>query len=142
MRAKPTRPIPIPTPLTQPYWDAAKERKLVIQRCQDCWTYFHPPTPNCLECYSTNLAFEPVSGKGRILARTIMYDPRIRGFGEDVVPFAVIVVELDEQPRLLVVANLLEVPADEAKIGRRVEVDFEPIGEGFVLPQFRLAETA
>src|SRR5579871_2981660 len=101
MRDKPKRPVPVPTPLTQPFWDAAKEGKLAIQRCTQCGRYFHPPTTICLNCHSLALEFAPVSGSGKIAARTIMHDPRIQGFGENVVPFAVIAVELDEQPGLL-----------------------------------------
>lgn len=138
MRAKPIRPVPVPTPLTQPFWDAAKNRQLAVQRCQACGRYYHPPISVCTECYSVKLAFEPVSGGGRIFARTIMHDPRVQGFGESV-PFAVIAVELDEQPGLLVVSNLLGVSPDEAKIGLRVEADFEPMEGGFILPQFRRA---
>lgn len=139
MRAKPKRPIPVPNTLTQPFWEASKNGQLAIQRCQECGHYYHPPISVCTECYSGKLAFEPVSGKGRIHTRTIMYDPRIQGFAESV-PFAVISVELDEQPGLLFLCNLLDVPAEEAIIGRRVEVAFEPMEGGFVLPQFRLTE--
>src|ERR1700751_5149468 len=89
------RPTPIPNDLTQPFWDAAKNRRLAIQRCQDCGRYFHPPLPICNNCYSTKLAFETVTGRGRIYSRTVMHDPRILGFGEAVVPYAVIAVELD-----------------------------------------------
>ena len=63
---------------------------------------------------------------------------RIRGFA-DSVPFVIIAVELDEQPGLLVMSNLLRVPPGDAVIGRRVEVEFEPIEGGFALPQFCLA---
>jgi len=39
--------------------------------------------------------------------------------------------------------NLLGAPYTEAKVGRRVEVTFEPLNDEITLPQFRLAgETA
>src|SRR5688572_454418 len=124
MSAKPRRPLPLPSPLTEPYWNAARERRLVIQRCQACRRYFNPPVPVCMDCHSTRLAYEQVSGRGRIHARTIMYLPRVQGF-EEVVPYAVIAVELDEQPGLLLLGNLLDAPAGEARIDTRVQVDFE-----------------
>ncbi|HSV81444.1 MAG TPA: zinc ribbon domain-containing protein, partial [Ramlibacter sp.] len=80
MQATPIRAIPRPTPLTQPFWDATKSGALAIQRCAACRRFFHPPTPVCLECRCAQLAFETVSGRGRIHARTIMYDPRVQGF--------------------------------------------------------------
>jgi hypothetical protein len=35
--------------------------------------------------------------------------------------------------------NLLGVPHTEAKVGRRVDVVFEPLNSDITLPQFRLA---
>lgn len=110
---------------------------LAIQRCKACRRFFHPPIPTCLECRCDELAFEPVSGRGTVHARTIMHDSRVQGFG-DAVPFAVVAVELDEQPGLLLVSNLLDIEPEEIRVGLKVEVDFELIANGFALPQFRL----
>ena len=55
------------------------------------------------------------------------------------VPYASIVVELDEAPGALLAANLLEAEYTEAKVGRRVEVMFEKLNDDITLPQFRLA---
>ena len=56
------------------------------------------------------------------------------------VPYASIVVELDDAPGALMAANLLGVPHTEAKVGRRVEMVFEPQNDEITLPQFKLAE--
>ena len=56
------------------------------------------------------------------------------------VPYASIIVELDDAPGALMAANLLEAPYTEAKVGRRVEVIFERLNDDITLPQFRLAE--
>ena len=134
----PARPEPVPTALTQPYWDAAKQGKLAIQRCADCGFYHHPPALLCSRCASIKLAYEPVSGKGKIMTRTIMRDARVAGF-EKAVPYAVIVVELDEQPGLFMIANLIGAAVEAAQPDLRVEVDFEAISGGFMLPQFKPA---
>jgi hypothetical protein len=55
------------------------------------------------------------------------------------VPYASIIVELDDAPGALLAGNLLEVPYTEAKVGRRVEVIFEKLNDDITLPQFRLA---
>ena len=91
-----------------------------------------------MNCISTDLKFEPVSGKGAIYAYTIMYhtgDKRFAG----AVPYASIIVELDDAPGALLAANLLDAEYTEAKVGRRVEVVFQPLNDDFTLPQFRLA---
>ncbi len=137
-----SRPLPAPDVLTQPFWDAARQGKLAIQRCQTCHTYYHPPVRECLRCVASGspceLAFEPVSGRGRIYSHTLVHDTRLKGF-EAVLPYRLIQVELAEQVGLLLFANMPDSPGEAIRIGAAVEVVFIEIGDGFVLPEFRLA---
>ena len=87
---------------------------------------------------SIDLKFEPVKGAGAIYAYTIMYHTGDKRFAS-AVPYASIVVELDEAPGALLAGNLLEAEYTEAKVGRRVEVIFEKLNDTITLPQFRLA---
>jgi hypothetical protein len=89
---------------------------------------------------STDLKFEPVRGEGTIYAYTIMYHTGDRRFAA-AVPYASVIVELDDAPGALLPGNLLGSPYTEAKVGRRVEVIFEKLNEHVTLPQFRLAAT-
>jgi len=139
--SKVTRPVPVPNEWTRPFWEAAKAGELRLQRCQACRRFQHPPYPTCVNCMSIELAFEPVRGEGAIYAYTIMYHAGDRRFAS-AIPYASIIVELDEAPGALMAGNLLEAPYTEAKVGRRVEVVFEPLNEAITLPQFRLARTA
>jgi len=136
-----TRPIPVPNELTQPFWDAARRGVLALQRCQACHHFQHPPYATCVNCMATALAFEPVSGRGAIYAYTIMYHAGDRRFAS-AIPYASIIVQLDDAPGALLAANLLESPYTEAKVGRRVEVVFERLNDDITLPQFRLAPGA
>ena len=86
---------------------------------------------------SVDLAFEPVNGMGVIYAYTIMYHTGDKRFAS-VVPYASIVVELDDAPGALLAGNLLGSAYTEAKVGRRVEVIFETLNDEITLPQFRL----
>ena len=136
--SKVTRPIPVPNEWTKPFWEAAKQGVLALQRCQSCGHFQHPPYATCVNCIATDLTFEPVPGQGTIYAYTIMYhtgDQRFAG----AVPYASIIVELDEAKGALLAGNLLDVPYTEAKVGRRVAVVFEQLNEDITLPQFRLA---
>ena len=56
------------------------------------------------------------------------------------IPYASIIVELDEAKGALLAGNLLDAPYTEAKVGRRVEVVFEKLNDDITLPQFRLAQ--
>ena len=134
-----TRPLPVPDQWTKPFWDAAKYGRLELQRCQDCGHFQHPPYPPCLNCMSINLKFEPVGGSGTIYAYTFMHHTGDKRFAS-AVPYASIVVELDEAPGALMAGNLLGVPHTEAKVGRRVEVVFESLNDDITLPQFKLAD--
>ena len=139
--SKVTRPIPVPNEWTKPFWDSAKQGVLALQRCQACGHFQHPPYATCVTCMAIDLKFEPVAGKGAIYAYTIMYHAGDRRFAA-AIPYASIIVELDEAPEALLAGNLLEAPYTEAKVGRRVEVIFQPLNEDFTLPQFRLAPGA
>jgi uncharacterized OB-fold protein len=132
------RPAPAPTALSEPFWEAARNGRLAIQRCRSCHRYSHPPGPVCPRCQGADLGWDEVSGRGTIHQCTVMHQPLVRGF-EAAVPYACVAVELEEQPGLLVVANLLGAPPTAAKVGLAVEVEFEEIAGGFRLPQFRLA---
>jgi uncharacterized OB-fold protein len=80
-----------------------------------------------------------VRGQGTIYTYTIMYHTGDRRFAP-AVPYASIIVELDDAPGAFLAANLLEAPYTAAKVGRRVEVVFQPLNDDITLPQFRLAE--
>jgi uncharacterized protein len=54
-------------------------------------------------------------------------------------PYAVIVVELDEQPGLRFVSRLVDADVAEVRVGLRVRVVFEPLGEGLFAPLFTAA---
>lgn len=137
--AIPARPRPVVDSLSQAFWEGAGRRVLVVQRCRDCGFYVHPPYPECTNCLGENLGFEAVSGRGKIYERAIVQSPVVVGF-EDDVPYACLLVELEEQPELLVAGNLVDAPPDDAVIGRGVEVVFRKDLDGFTLPAFRLAE--
>lgn len=136
MAARGEKPVPVADDLSQPFWDAAKERRLVAQRCAECGYYNHPPRLVCDRCSSQRLEFAPVSGRGTIYSFTAMHQPSVAGF-EGEVPYINIVVELEEQPMLFMVSNLPYAELGKVRIGGRVEVWFEERGPDLMLAQFR-----
>ena len=76
------RPAPVPNELTQPFWDACNQRRLVLQNCTLCQRLHYPPTPRCNLCGGSAEAFEwkEVQGKGHIDVYMVVRDSRIRGF--------------------------------------------------------------
>jgi len=130
------RPLPVADDLSQPFWEAAKQQRLVVQRCRECGYFNHPPRPACDACQSQQLQFEPVSGQGTIYSFTVMHQPNVAGF-ENQIPYINILVELEEQPLLFMVSNLPASDLDKIKIGGQVEVYFEEVDPDTALPQFR-----
>jgi uncharacterized OB-fold protein len=131
------KPLPAVDDLSLPFWEAAKQHKLVVQRCQECSYFNHPPRLACDACQSQQLQFEPVSGQGTIYTFTVMHQPNIAGF-EDQIPYINILVELEEQPLLFMVSNLPDSEKDKVRIGGQVEAYFEDVNDEITLPQFRL----
>jgi len=61
-----TKPLPVADAESQAFWDGCKEGKLLVQRCKQCGRFRWPPAAVCPDCYSDEVAWEPVSGRGHI----------------------------------------------------------------------------
>jgi uncharacterized OB-fold protein len=130
------RPRPEPDATTAFYWEAASRGKLVLQRCRSCGKLQFPPDVCCVHCQAEAFDHAEVSGRGTIFSFAIVDRPLHAGF-VDVIPYVVALVELDDQPGLRLLTNIVEVPAGvDLECGMGVEVVFEERG-GVVLPQFR-----
>ena len=127
------RPLPLPDPETEFFWEATRKGELHILRCRDCGTWIHLPRPACRSCGSTNLAPDRVSGRGVVHSFTVTHFP-LPGYEP---PFAVVLVELEEQQGLRLASNLVDVGPDEVEIGMPVEVVFEQVADDVTLPLFR-----
>jgi uncharacterized protein len=130
------RPLPEITPLTQPFWSAARERRLVVQRCEDCKALRFPPEPGCYSCGSLRSGWVPVSGRAALWSWTVCHSPLLPYFAERV-PWPVAVVQLDEGPRM--VTNLIGVNIEQHKVGMPLVADFEDVADDVTLVVFRRA---
>jgi uncharacterized OB-fold protein len=131
------KPIPVPAEADRPYWDALKERRLVLYRCSACGWYSQRPKMFCQECLGEDFEWSEVSGKGRIYGFTRVHQTWVAAFREET-PYVLVSVALDEQPSLVLVTNLLgEFDFDDLDIDLPVIADFEPRGDEMLL-QFRL----
>jgi uncharacterized OB-fold protein len=131
------KPLPELTPVNQPFWDAAKAGKLMMQKCEDCGTWIFCPRPVCGECASEKLEWVPLSGRGTIFSFTIIREvvgQALRGFAPDI-PYVTAWIDLDEGPRFC--SNIIGTPIENVKIGMPVAAVFESSGEGITLPKFK-----
>jgi uncharacterized OB-fold protein len=135
------RPVPAPDDVTRFYWQAAADHRLVLQRCRSCQKMQYPPEVCCLHCQREEFDAVESIGRGVIYSYSVVDRPLHAGF-VDALPYVVVLVELDDQPGLRIVANLIDVPAGTPlSCGLPVEVTFEERGS-VTLPQFRLPGTA
>jgi uncharacterized OB-fold protein len=126
------RPLPLPDSETAFFWEGCARKELLILRCSECQTYVHPPKPACYSCGGTSLKPTRVSGRGRLHSFTITHK-ELPGFTS---PFAVVLVELEEQQGLRLVSNLVDVEPKDIKIGMPVAVAFGTV-DRISLPFFR-----
>lgn len=135
--AKPrTPPKPNVYVNTAPFWEAAQQRRLVIQYCRDAGKFQHYPRPVSIFTGRRNLEWREVSGRGVIYAHTVI---RILGPGlEGRLPLPAATVELDEGVRFI--ANIVETDPARIAIGARVAVAWDPITDDFVYPAFKVVE--
>ena len=128
-----TRPAPEPDEVSAPYWQAARNRRLVMQVCQPCGTAQFPPDLLCHRCLGDELPFEAVTGDGVVYSFAIYtrsFDPAFD------VPYALALVDLADHPEVRLMTNIVQTPLDEITIGMAVEVTFERRRD-WMLPQFR-----
>ncbi len=128
----PPRPAPrILTPLTpenRAFWTGGARGELMILRCAACRRWVHPPVAACPDC-GGGLTAEAVSGRGTVFTFTINHQPYNPAVPP---PYAIAIVELDEQDGLRFTTNIVNVDLDEIEIGMPVRVVFEQHGEVFV----------
>jgi uncharacterized OB-fold protein len=132
------KPLPAITPEAKPFWDAAAEQRLMMQRCQNCRAWVWTPRPTCNECGGERLEWTPMSGQGEIYSFTVIRQIAGRAASkafEPDVPYVVAWVDLEEGPRI--VTNIVGCGVDDVRVGMKVAVQFEPASPEIWLPKFR-----
>ncbi len=135
-------PWPALEPTTAGYWRAAREGRLVIQRCDTCGTHRHPPTEACYACQSLAWSWADVPGTGHVYTYTWAdrpVTPQLAHLGV----YNITVVELDgtQGEPVRVLTRVDGVSREELRVGLEVEVAFEPLDDESALPVFRPVRT-
>jgi uncharacterized protein len=128
--------LPTIEPETQPFWDAAKEGKFLIQRCGACGGAQHYPRPFCAVCWSDQVTFEEASGRGTLYTFSTVFMNDLPPFNERL-PYVVAAVDLEEGPRVM--TNIVDADPADLRVGMPVVVDFRPLTDDITAPVFRVA---
>ena len=128
------KPRPVLEGLTGEYYGFCARGELRFQRCDDCGRWRHPPRVLCARCGSPRWTWTRSTGRGRVFTWTVVHQAMHPAFASEV-PYAVLVVEMDEGVRLA--ANLRGAAPDELCLDWPVEVEFEVRDGTLTVPTFR-----
>lgn len=136
-----TQRHPIADGDSAPFWEAAKAHRLALQECTRCHALVYYPRALCPHCHGTRLDWRGLSGRGQIYSFTVSRRAATPEF-ESRVPYVVALIQLEEGVRML--AGIATSDVESVRCDQRVQVCFEDIGDGVVLPMFEVVgpETA
>jgi uncharacterized OB-fold protein len=134
------RPLPWPDAISQGPWAGARAHELHIQRCAECRRWIHLPAIRCATCGSLDLGYERASGRATLHSWTMLHEPPAPGF-RSMLPLILGVVELDEQPMLLMSANIVGADPAALRLGMKLEAMFDEADADTILIQFQPAES-
>jgi uncharacterized OB-fold protein len=129
----PLRPVPTPSPHSAPFWEAARQHRLVIQRCRRCGTLQHYPRPWCTTCLHEDLDWVESPGRGTVYSFTVVRRTAHPAFAARV-PYVYALVDLDEGPRFT--TNVVGCPVDDVAVGMRVRARFEDVDDATAVVVF------
>jgi uncharacterized OB-fold protein len=119
---------------TREFYEWCHNRQLRFQRCASCGAWRHPPRPMCSRCHSLQWEWAPVKGGGTVYCWTTVYQPLDPAFADDV-PYAAVIVELEEGPRLA--TWVTGIPPEQLRVGMPVELWFDDLTIDVTLPKFK-----
>lgn len=120
------RPVPRLDPDNRAFWTGGADGRLMLNRCQDCGTFIHPPRPVCRACLSDRVQPEAVAGTGVVDSYTINHQAWYPGLE---VPFVIARIAIDGAPGVYLTSNVVGCPVDEVDFDDKVRVTFEQQGE-------------
>lgn len=129
-----TKPLPRPTPISEPFWRGAREGQLLLQHCRVCGQAHFYPRPFCTTCLSEELEWRKACGRGTVYSFTVVRRAANRAFEPDL-PYVFAAISLAEGPRLA--GNIIGLPPDAVRVGMPVEAVFIPATPEVTLIKWR-----
>lgn len=131
-----TKPLPEPNAVTQPFWDGAKEHRLVLQRSKKTGRYVYYPRAVSPFGVNDEMTWTTVSGRGTVYSYTIARRPTAPQWAADA-PYVIAIVRLEEGPHLT--TNIVGCDPEGVRIGMQVVATFADVSADITLVQFRPA---
>ena len=131
------KPLPRPTPLSQPFWDGLKAHELRLQRCEPGGHAVFFPRSHCPHCGSRQLRWEGASGRATLYTFTVARVPTLPEFTDEM-PQLLAVVALDEGPHLN--TTIVGVDPADLRVGLRLRAVFDERPGAVTLLRFTAEE--
>lgn len=131
-----TMPLPVPTPVSEPFWEAARDHRLAIQRCPNGHVFAYARS-HCPLCLSARNEWVNASGRATLYSYTVARRPTSPDF-EGETPYVIAIVALEEGPHIM--SRLVEIAPEAVRIGMPIEVVFDDVTPEVSLPYFRPAQ--
>jgi uncharacterized OB-fold protein len=129
------RPLPVVDDReTAGFFEAAAGGRLGVRVCDDCGHGLHVPIAHCNRCGSWNTSWHTACGTGTVCSWTTIVHQVHPAFPA---PYTLVLVELDDYPGVKMLGTLAADIAVAA--GEPMEVWFEHLDDGVVMPQWRPA---
>ena len=133
------KPFPTQGTNTAPFWEGAKQGKLMLPRCLECNRVHWYPRYICPFCHSMSLEWIEGSGEGTIHTFAVQHltPPAWQGAA----PYVTAYIDLKEGDRMLTILRGVDpMKPEDIKIGAQVKVEFEEASEDMHLPFWRVVE--
>ena len=128
------RPLPEPTPATQPFWDGLKQHKLVLQHSKKGKRAIYYPRSVSPYGPKDELSWQECSGKGTVYSFTVARRPTAPQWA-DAGDYVIAIVEIDEGARIT--ANIVNCDPGAVRIGMPVRAVFQDVTPEVTLLQFQ-----
>jgi len=121
------RPLPVERSFTKPFWDATREKRLLIQYDRAAGAYqFYPRPTSIYSGRASDIEWREVSGRGKVFTYTIAR--RARPPFRDHEPFWLALVTLEEGVNVM--ANIAGCTQERMRIGLPVRPHWQPLSDG------------
>ena len=94
---------------SEPFFDAAREGRLLIQQCTACGEHQFYPRKICIHCGSPDVEWVEASGTGTVHTFTVIHQQGMPGW-RDEVPYVAAIIDLEEGVRMT--SNVVECRPD------------------------------
>jgi uncharacterized protein len=133
------KPLPEPNAITAPFWEGARQHRLMLQRSKRTGRHVFYPRAVSPFGAGDELEWVEASGKGTVYSFTVARRATAPQWAGDV-PYVIAIIELAEGVHMT--ANILECAPEAVHIGMAVEALYVDVTAELSLVQFRPVSTA